>query len=140
MSTPEYRVGLNHVGAYQVSGVPFISGSDMPGDQTTSLRFEFPSVTKSITFKSNYGHNMRIHFAPYTASFGYTNDAQTDNNYFLLLAGGTETFNVKCKEVFISSENNNAGSDNEDIQIFAELTSIPTERMFSLDGVEGVSS
>lgn len=140
MSSNFYSVGLNNVGSYQVSGIPFVSGSDMPGDTTTSLRFEFPTVTKTITFKSNYGHNMRIHFAPYTASFGYTNEAQTDNNYFLLLAGETKTFNVKCKEVFISSENSNAGSNNEDIQIIAELTNIPAERMFSLDGVEGVSS
>ena len=140
MSTPNYRVGLNHVGSYQVSGIPYLSGSDMPGDTTTSLRFEFPSVTKRITFKSNYNHSMRIHFAPFTASFGYTNDASGSDNYFLLLSNSTETFDVKCKEVFISSTNSAAGSSNDDIQIFAELTSIPTERMFSLDGVEGVSS
>jgi hypothetical protein len=83
---------------------------------------------------------MRIHFAPFTASFGYTNDASGSDNYFVLLSNSTEIFDVKCKEVFISSTNSAAGSSNEDIQIFAELTSIPAERMFSLDGVEGVSS
>ena len=105
MSSNIYSVGLNHVGAYQVSGTPYLSGSNMPGDTTTSLRFEFPTVTKKITFKSNYNHPMRIHFAPYQpGDFGYTNGAVTNNNYFLLLAGATETFHVKCKEVFISSE------------------------------------
>ena len=134
-----YSVGLNHVGAYQVSGTPYLSGSAMPGDTTTSIRFQFPSVTKKITFKSNYSQDMRIHFAPYTASFGYTNSAQAGDNFFTLLAGETKEFEVKCKEVFISSKNALVGTS-DDIQILAELTNIPSSRMFSLDGIEGVSS
>ena len=46
------------------------------------------------------------------------------------------TDKVKCKEVFISAP---AAGGSEIVEIYAELTSIPKERMFSLDGVNGVS-
>jgi hypothetical protein len=141
MSSNIYSVGLNHVGAYQVSGVPYLSGSNMPGDTTTSLRFQFPTVTKKIVFKSNYAHPIRIHFAPWQPGlFGYSDDASSSDNYFLLSGSATQEFEVKCREVFISSTNAAAGATNSDIQIYAELTNIPATRMFSLDGVDGVSS
>ena len=79
---------------------------------------------------------MRIHFAPYTASFDYSNGASGSANYFLILDEAEEVFDVKCKEVFISTTNT---TTNGNLSICAELTSIPKERMFSLDGVEGVS-
>jgi len=141
MSSNIYTAGLNHVGSYQVSGKPYLSGSNMPGDQTTSLNFQFPSVSKSITVKSNYAHAIRVHFAPFQAGVSpFVKGATTNNNFVTIPANGSQTFDVKCKEIFISSTNNAAGTTNDDVQIYAELTTIPTERMFSLDNVEGVAT
>ena len=42
-----YTVGLNNVGSYQVAGKPYMSGSTGV-NPTTSERFVFPKVTKSI--------------------------------------------------------------------------------------------
>lgn len=138
MSSNFYNVGLNHVGAYQVSGTPHLTSSTFPQNDTESFRFVFPNVTKRITFKStSTNNNVRIHFAPYTASFDYTSGASSSANYFTLLTGGEVSFDVKCKEVFISADGT---STNGEIYVMAELTNIPAERMFSLDGVEGVSS
>ena len=132
-----YRVGLNHVGSYQVSGVPYVTSSAFNFLSTEeSVRFQFPNVTKRITFRNEAGKDLRIHFAPYTASFDYDNGASGSANYFLILDGAEEVFDVKCKEVFISTTNTGT---NGNLSICAELTSIPKERMFSLDGVEGVS-
>jgi hypothetical protein len=133
-----YRVGLNHVGSYQVSGVPYVTSSAFSfADIEESVRFQFPNVTKRITFRNDAGKDLRIHFAPYTAgTFDYTNGASGSANYFLILDGAEEVFDVKCKELFISTTNT---STNGRLSICAELTSIPKERMFSLDGVEGVS-
>jgi hypothetical protein len=132
-----YRVGLNHVGSYQVSGVPYVTSSAVSFSSTEeSVRFQFPNVTKRITFRNEAGKDLRIHFAPYTASFDYDNGASGSANYFLILDGAEEVFDVKCKEVFISTTNTSAAGN---LSICAELTSIPKERMFSLDGVEGVS-
>jgi hypothetical protein len=132
-----YRVGLNHVGAYQVSGTPYVTSSAFAFSSTDeSVRFQFPNVTKKITFRNETGKDLRIHFAPYTASFDYSNGASGSANYFLILDSGEEVFDVKCKEVFISTTHITTSGN---LSIYAELTSIPKERMFSLDGVEGVS-
>ena len=132
-----YRVGLNHVGAYQVSGTPYVTSSAFAFSSTDeSVRFQFPNVTKKITFRNETGKDLRIHFAPYTASFDYDNGASGSANYFLILHEGEEVFDVKCKEVFISTTHITTTGN---LSIYAELTNIPKERMFSLDGVEGVS-
>ena len=141
MSSNFYTAGLNHVGSYQVSGKPYLSGSNMPGDTTSSLRFQFSSVSKSITVKSNFGHAIRVHFAPYTAGqHGYTKGADNNDNFTTIAANGSQIFDVKCKEIFISSTHASAGSTNDDVQIFAELTTIPAARMYSLDNVVGVAT
>jgi len=142
MSSNFYTAGLNHVGSYQVSGKPYLSGSNMPGDQTTSLNFQFPSVSKSITVKSNYAHAIRVHFAPLQAGVSpFAKGASNQNNFVTIASSGSQTFDVKCKENFISSTNNATATQSApDVQIYAELTTIPTERMFSLDNVEGVAT
>jgi len=140
MSSNFYSVGLNHVGAYQVSGAPYLSGSALPTNNTDSLRFQFPTVAKSITVNSNHGDPIRVHFAPYTAGqHGYTGGASALSNFVTIPANGSETFEFKCKEIFISNSATSAGTANA-VQIFAELTNIPAERMFSLDGVVGVTN
>jgi len=140
MSSNFYSVGLHHVGAYQVSGTPYLSGSALPTNNTDSLRFEFPSVAKSITVKSNHGDPIRVHFAPYTAGqHGYTGGASANSNFVTIPANGSETFDFKCKEIFISNTATSAGTTNA-VQVFAELTNIPAGRMYSLDGVVGVTN
>lgn len=138
MTTSNYRVGLNHVGAYQVSGAPYITGSNLPATNTESLRFEFPNVTKRIIINTDCNHGIRVHWAPYTASFGYSEGAQANSNFILVDSEHSVTFDVKCKEVFISAVNNSDSSDS--VQVYAELTNIPPERMFDLDGRVGVNA
>ena len=141
MSSNFYTAGLNHVGSYQVSGVPYLSGSNLPVNTNDSLRFQFPKVTKSITVKSNHGSPIRVHFAPFSVGVSpYVRGATTHSNFVTIPNNGSQTFEVKCKEIFISSTNTAAGTTNDDVQIFAELTTIPNERMFSLDNVEGVAT
>ena len=139
MSSNFYSVGLNHVGAYQVSGTPYISGSAMPSNNSDSLRFEFPTVAKSITVKSNHT-TIRVHFAPYTAGqYGYTGGASANGNFVTIASGESQTFDFKCKEIFISNTGTSTNAT-DDVQIFAELTNIPASRMYSLDGVVGVTN
>lgn len=138
MSSNFYSVGLNHVGSYQVSGTPFVSGSSLPSNIDDSVRIQFPKVTKKIIFKSTFNHSMRIHFAPWNDSeFGYTNGADPDN-YLSLDPGHSIEIDVKCKEVFLSC-GTHSGTSGTDFEIYAELTNIPASRMFSLDGLEGVT-
>lgn len=141
MSSNFYSVGLNHVGAYQVSGKPFLLVPTLPTTNNESVRIQFPNVTKSITFKVK--HQIRVHFAPYDTNippaFDFTTSASTNGNYFIVLANTTHTFDVKCKEVFFSTSNVSNLSAG-DVEVFAELTNIPAARMFDLEGLDGVSS
>ena len=132
-----YGVGLNHVGSYQVSGQPWISGSALPTDASGSLKFSFPIVTKRVLVRSNDELEIRIHFAPYTASFGYVSGAFDNSNFITLSGSGEVDLGVKCKEVFISAP---SATGSELVEVYAELTNIPAARMFDLDGLVGVTN
>ena len=141
MSSNFYSVGLHHVGAYQVSGVPYVSGSAIPATQDESFRFQFQNVTKKIIVKSTSNDSVRMHFAPFDPSgvgpdFGFTDGANTNDNFFVILAGAQVEFELKCKEVFFSPV---ANSQTGEIQVYAELTNIPAGRMFDLEGLEGIT-
>ena len=140
MSSNIYSVGLNHVGAYQVSGVPYLSSSAIPATQDESFRFQFGSVTKKLIVKSTSNQDVRMHFAPFDLgvgpTFDFTQDANTNDNFFIILAGSQVEFNLKCKEVFFSPTTN---SQSGEVQVFAELTNIPANRMFNLEGLEGIT-
>tara|TARA_B100001093_G_C26758117_1_gene984387 strand:+ start:348 stop:761 length:414 start_codon:yes stop_codon:yes gene_type:complete len=131
-----YTAGLHNVGSYQVAGRPYLSGStDIK--HTASERFIFPQVSKSILVKNTHGSvAIRIGFAPKDdGEFGYTHGANDNNNYFILNPEKEISFNVKCKEIFIWTDSGTSAA-----QVYAELTEISDQRMFTLDGVVGVAS
>lgn len=136
-----YRVGLNNVGSYQASGTPFLTSSTPPQDDgATSFKIAFPNVTRRITFKSTSNKDLRIHFAPYTAGQdGFVGGATADANFFILggAGSGSVVMDVKCSAVYISAT---AASATGQVYVTAELTSIPAQRMFSLDRVDGVTN
>ena len=133
-----YSVGLRHVGSYQVSGIPYLSGASGV-TSTASTRFQFDYVSKSIKVKnSGVTNDLYLAFAP-SGSSEFPDDYATGSgdtqNYMIVAPGETRTLNVKCKEIFVYS-----ATSTTDVVVYAELTNIPKSRMFSLDGVEGVTS
>ena len=144
MATFQYKgQGLRAVGAYQVSGVPWVTGSD-DLDQNEQMRVAFPYVTKSVTVintNTDAGDNIRVHFQ--SGSTGAVpvpgqpiTMANTDSviagfHYITVPAGfGSVTFDVKCKELYISTPLAASGG----YRVFASLTTIPTSSMFALSG------
>ena len=128
-----YGVSVRNVGSYQVSGTPFVTGSTSALGAGSETKIEFPTVTKSFMIHfDSAGTNtdtLDIHFVPVaTAPNVISND-----HYIRILAGDSFTFNVKCKEVYITSN----GTGNR-FQLVAELTNIPTRAMFALTG-SGIS-
>lgn len=53
-------VGVNHVGAYQVSGRPFATGSI---NASTAVKVEFPKVTRWIYVVNHGGADCRLGFS-----------------------------------------------------------------------------
>jgi hypothetical protein len=128
-----YKAGLHNVGSYQVSGRPWITGSDEhPAD--VELKVSFPSVAKSFTvvnFDSSAGNavDIYVHFAPRIE--GTTTVA---NKHYLPLGADKDayTFNTKCTDVYISTPSGNARIAKW--RIVAELTGIQASSMFELTG------
>jgi len=120
-----YTVGLNNVGSYQASGVPWCSGSDSHS-HNTQVQYDFPSITRAITVTNNSAYAIIVHF-----------NSQGDGNivpgkHFVTLSGSmvSQRFEVKVDKVFIS----NGSGQTANYSITAELTSIPTTSMYILTG------
>jgi hypothetical protein len=118
------KAGISHVGSYQVSGRPFITGSaDI--DNNVQHKIEFPAVTKSIKITSRSDVDLRIHFNDKADGGVFT------GLHYVTLVDNKDsvTLNVRCKEIYITSTNNNGA-----YELYAELTSIPSTEMFVLTG------
>tara|TARA_R100001082_G_scaffold6562_3_gene4204 strand:+ start:349 stop:801 length:453 start_codon:yes stop_codon:yes gene_type:complete len=135
-ATHNYHAGIGHVGSYQVSGYPYLTGSSVDGDGLDSgstAKISFPSVAKSVTVinqSTGTGDDLRVSFnAPESSdsNVGFVNKG----HHYITLTNKLDsvTFNVKCKEIYITSVQN--GSH---FELFAELTGIHTGSMYNLTG------
>ena len=141
-----YNVGLHNVGSYQSSGKPFITGSA----HTTALRvhmIEFPSVCKSFTVINTTGDNtttadLRVHFQSGSATAAITvpgatgelaivvtDDVIALKHFITVNDGASVTMDTKCTKFYVSSV-----AAATTYEVFAELTNIPTDRMYHLTG------
>jgi len=138
--------GLRNVGSYQISGHPFVTGSDNLDTGKVHGVF-FPFVCKSFTVintNSNSGEDIRVHFESGSATsvqvpgdagaqtIAATDDVILNFHYVTVPAGNSSvTMANRCKNVFIS---NGSGTNNLTYQVFAELTLINTDSMYKLTG------
>lgn len=126
-------VGIGNVGSYQVSGTPYITGAAGLA-LSAEAKIEFPAVTKRVTvFASGSASNIRVHFS----SFNEGDGGVYPGHHFVELNNATGgpvetesfTFNVKCKEIYITSRAAGSG-----FKVYAELTRIPVKEMYPLSG------
>ena len=118
-----YSVGIGHVGSFQVSGHPFITGStaiDMAAVHTIT----FPRVAKKVVVTSRSSEDLQIYF-----THPSTGDAGAKHYVTLVDNKDSFTFNVKCKEMYIMSLGNGGA-----YELYAELTGIETKEMYHLTG------
>jgi len=127
-----FSSGIGSVGSYQVSGVPWITGSITLAAGATD-KLTFPSVTKQITVINTDGLEvtsdveLRVHFNPVADG-----DVITGRHFIPLWADQMSIdLNIKCKEIYITNADGaNVGS----YCVIAELTGIATTEMFNLTG------
>jgi hypothetical protein len=93
MSTYSARSGIGYVGAYQVSGKPYLTGSlTIPGNASTPMEITFPNVTMEVVIK-----NTAVSGSP-DLRFGISSHGvkgTVNNNYFQLEPG--ESFSMRWK-------------------------------------------
>jgi len=117
MSTNIYTAGLRNVGSYQVAGIPYLTASNLSAQEK---QFTFPYVTKNILVQNTGSNDLYLYFSGSSV------------NKLVLPAGKTLNMDVKCVFIYASA------SAASGIQMAAELTTIGTRHMYSLDGLEGV--
>ena len=122
----EYSVGLHNVGSYQVSGIPYITGSDALASGTEH-KVEFPMVAKNVTVMNHSTGTVRVHF------HSQATDNVIGGFHFVELDSDEDSISmsVKCKELYVSAV---GGGNNREYRVIAELTQIPPARMYALTG------
>ena len=96
MSTYNYKPGLGLVGAYQVSGIPYVKGpiEDAPNG-TSNKKIQFPAVTKVITI-TNVDESGELHC-------GFSSLGLSElTNVFIVPATSSMTYEVKVTELYYS--------------------------------------
>ena len=127
-----FTAGIGSVGSYQVSGVPWITGSITLAAGATD-KLIFPNITKQVTVINTDGLEatadveLQVHFNPVSVG-----DVITGRHYIPLWGDQMSIdMSVKCKELYITNaDGSNVGS----YCVIAELTGIATSEMFSLTG------
>ena len=121
-----YTAGLNNVGSYQVSGIPYTSGS-LSAIGGSTLEITFPHVTQWITFinhDSGGSNHLKV---------GFSDLGLQGSNYFRVgPQSGNEhsqnvTIEVKASRVFLTGSS--------DFDIVAGLTNIPVSRVDNISPV-----
>lgn len=125
ISYPGHGVGLRNVGSYQISGHPYLTGTTNMGATPTEHTVSFPHVAKSVTVFTTGSDEVRVHFTPAGAG------EVIDGHHFITLNEDHRniTFDVKCKEVYLTNVTANAG-----FELFASLTGIDPNSMYTLTG------
>ena len=122
--------GLNHVGAYQVSGTPWASGSIdcLDGERPGGHEIVFPFVTKWFKVINNDESN------PCKVAFSVCGMTGSVSNFFTVPAadldrfglGTSDVLDLKVSSIWISGSNN--------VDIVAGLTSIEAFRTQTSEG------
>ena len=88
MSTMIYRNGIGTTSAYQVSGIPFATGSTLGGSGEDTV--SFPSVTKAVTVSNIGAGDLRVHFNPSSAG-----NVIGGNHFMTIASSGSFTFWIR---------------------------------------------
>jgi hypothetical protein len=116
-----YSAGLNNVGSFQVSGIPFVTGGI---NASTVTRVSFPYVTRWIQI-ANVGDGI--------LQIGFSQNGVQGSRYFSvpplqpagmgngMIAPFSPVYEIKATEIWITGSTS--------VDIIAGLTNIPTARI-----------
>lgn len=119
--------GPNHVPAYQISGVPFVTSSaGDPVGWDTPKKISFPFVTRFFVV-SNLGSE------PLRIGFSSNGILGVETNNYLIVSGNTATerLELRCKEMFLLSE---VSGSSIEWSLVAGLTGVPYSQFPVLTG------
>ena len=104
MTLDNFQIGANDVPSYQLSGVPFVTGSSgdtIPASSGTPIRVAFPNPTRFFVVHNTSAHPLRVGFT----ENGVKYPANLTANYFILSGNQTTgRLELRCKELFLLSD------------------------------------
>tara|TARA_R110002124_G_scaffold140298_4_gene304723 strand:+ start:7090 stop:7503 length:414 start_codon:yes stop_codon:yes gene_type:complete len=100
MAINHTKAGPNLVPAYQLSAIPYVTGSTGADEAISAKQFKFPNVTRFITL-SNSGNAAGEYLKVAFTSEGLSH--ATLKNFFLCPVNDSVTLDVRCKEIFITT-------------------------------------
>lgn len=114
----QYKAGLNNVGSYQVSAIPFVSRVIAPISTNTPLKIDFPSITKYIIIKNidPIAHSVRV---------GFSENGIKGTNYFVLTQYESIMLDMKLSNLFLIGDTPNQVN----VSIIAGLTGIDAAQL-----------
>lgn len=100
MSEFQYKAGLNNVGSYQVSAIPYVVRVSAPIVSNTPLEIKFPTITKYLIIKNidSTSHDVRV---------GFSENGIKGTNYFILTQNESITLDMKVSSLFLISNDSN---------------------------------
>ena len=116
-------VGVNHVGAYQVSGRPYATGS-LDATGASAIVVTFPTVTRWVSIVNHSTSALSCSFSANGMGSNYFRVHGTDDN--ANSAPSTVRLELKVSELYFSGSN--------DFDVVAGLTNIDTARLKTSSG------
>ena len=111
------KPGLNSVGQYQLSGIPYAT-STLAVDSSTITELEFPTITKFVTVVNEHsGSSAKLRV-------GFSAAGIAANNYFILDNGESYTGEFRVSSIFLRGDSTNASAS-----VIAGLTMIETNNL-----------
>jgi hypothetical protein len=113
----QYKMGLNHVGAYAVSGIPFATSSlSAPTGSGAPLKVDFPFVTRFVVIKNtnSTSANLRV---------GFSANGIKGTNYILLNKDESFSADLKLTSIFLIGDTTAVNAS-----VVAGMTGIPANQ------------
>jgi len=93
------RAGLNNVGSYQVSGIPWATSSlNAPSTSSAALQVSFPSITRFVVVKNVATGSVKVRV-------GFSANGVKGSNYFLLDKDESFQGDLKVSSLYLLSNN-----------------------------------
>ena len=120
-----YTAGLNNVGSYQVSGIPYASGSITTGKNGSPCFLQFPYVTRWVMIVNNDNSDLQVGFSQL--------GLDVTKNYFTVSAtvDVSPRLELKVTELYFT------GSANFDV--VCGLTNLPIGRVNNISPKTGTN-
>lgn len=103
MATNHPKAGPNSVPAYQLSGIPYVTGSTNGAETIAKKQFDFPYVTRFVAVSNHDGtaaNEVRIAFS----TEGLDGTPSTgQKNYFGIPGGQSVNLDIRCKTIYVTT-------------------------------------